>query len=351
METLRCLSTDTTDGQPCQQIVALGTTQCAAGHPLVPHQGPGASGGGCETSVLEGMPEMTFDEEEDLLQPDPVADIAIGRHGRRTVSGVLASRRTPEYLTTDSLLAEGTPPVGKIRYNPLVNGLSAKGIRLSGDQLRQHQRDHRGSNFFRANFKGSDLSGEDLTGLDLMSVRLQGANLSGVTGHDVFLWRANLEGANLRGARFVDDERAEHDSSFTKTNFTDADMTGAAFETVDMSEAVFTGADLAGASFRGSDLRHTDFRGAKNVGQADFTNADLYGARFDAGAEPEGWVPFGDSEHARRGTGRVPVNPSQGAFSRYFSFTDYRFDGLVQGTPRDKQAENRRLKGRADEEN
>ena len=314
METLRCLSTNTTDGQPCQQIIADDSTQCAAGHPLVPRQRSGALEGGRDTSSLEVMPEMTFDEEDILLDS---ADASRG----------------------------SSAATGKIRYNPLVNGVTAKGVRLTGEQLRQHLRDHEFRNFYQANFRGSDLSGEDLTGIDLMCARLQGANLAGIHGHDVRLWGARLDGANLRGARFIDDERAEHDSIFAKAVFTGADLTGAAFETADLKEAVFTGANLAGASFRGSDLRHTDFRGAKNVGQVDFTNADLYGARFDPGAEPEGWVPYEDSDKHIR----TPENPSQGAFSRYFSFTDYRFDGLVKGAPRDKHAEGRRLKGKADE--
>jgi uncharacterized protein YjbI with pentapeptide repeats len=118
-----------------------------------------------------------------------------------------------------------------------------------------------GAQLTGANLTGANLSRADLTGADLTGANLGLANLNGA-----YLSRANLTGANL-----------------SRANLRGADLSGANLRGVNLSGANLSGAypigaDLTGANLRGADLSGADVRGADVTG-ATLSGADLTGAK------------------------------------------------------------------------
>lgn len=111
----------------------------------------------------------------------------------------------------------------------------------------------------------TDFSDANMTGADLRAADLSCANLTGVTmTSDTKLQKATLIGADFSGA-----------------NLNGAIFTGANLQYVTMNrDTQLSGTDLQGVDFSHASLRGTDFSQAKNVITANFDGADVSCAVF-----------------------------------------------------------------------
>ena len=89
---------------------------------------------------------------------------------------------------------------------------------------------------------------------DLLSVNFDGEELGGLDAVGTVMRNCSFKGAKLRSA-----------------DFTDANVSGGAFDNADMVDVNMRGASCNGTSFEGADLRSVDF-----------TDAELFGASFVA---------------------------------------------------------------------
>jgi uncharacterized protein YjbI with pentapeptide repeats len=163
-----------------------------------------------------------------------------------------------------------------------LSGADLRGAKLVGSKLVEAKLPDAKLNLawiMGADFSHADLSGADLETL-VVSAGMQtlpqeaatfvGANLSGakVTA------RFNLDdmrGANLSHIQASADMRSQS-MGLIRTEFSQADLSGANFQGAALAHANFEFAKLSRANFSGADLSYADLTGA------DLTDADLTGA-------------------------------------------------------------------------
>ena len=116
----------------------------------------------------------------------------------------------------------------------------------------------------------TDLSDSILTGANLEVADLSAARLAGAVLEGVHCERAKFDGADLRGADL-------YWASAFQASFRGADLTGADLRGGDFKAADFTGANLTDANFGKDNLN-----GSTIVQGADFSEAILRGATFEA---------------------------------------------------------------------
>ncbi|PWE30632.1 pentapeptide repeat-containing protein [Maritimibacter sp. 55A14] len=149
----------------------------------------------------------------------------------------------------------------------------------------------------RKMLNGLDLSGLTLDGAVFRAARmngvsLAGASLRGAVFDQAWMLKADLSGADLTGASLFQTQLGGadlHDADLSQSraaaDFTRADLSGARFRGADFSadmknqsmgmmRGVLRKARAAGADFTGANMRHADLEFAALTG-ADFTGADL----------------------------------------------------------------------------
>lgn len=219
-------------------------------------------------------------------------------------------------LAADHLTAE--------RVRAMVAAASGGKIDLAGRNMRGD--DLSGLDLSGANLAGASLTGANLHGVKLVGADLTSADLSGCDLAFAWIMRANFSFARLHGARmqsivtstgmentrdqaavFVgadlsdaaitvhfsyDDMRganfsnahmtvnvANQSMGLLRTEFMDANLTGANFTDAGLGHVSFRFAKLSGARFNGADLTYADFSGA-DLSDADFTGAKVADATF-----------------------------------------------------------------------
>jgi len=96
----------------------------------------------------------------------------------------------------------------------------------------------------------------------------------------------DLQGCNLQNAYLG--ERPDRKPDFSRTDFFEADLSGASLKNAVAREAVFFKAKMRGTVLKGAELEGADFREADLKG-ARFEGANLAGARFEGAKNlPEG---------------------------------------------------------------
>jgi len=273
MSTMIC-NYPTLDGAPCQNPVLLDSEHCAAGHPLDHARETGQSHG----PLVELVDWDSTIEEEDVLSDGSLVapEKAIApdesklakRPARRTLFSKRAKMANREL--TNSQLWEEQRRIWSNDMGGLIEEKRYGGLikaDLHGSKLTKVTLD-------LANLAKANLSGAVITKSSLRETRLKGANLSGSHLQDVDAKGAKLPGADLSRSTVV------------LTSFADASCTRASFRGAALTDVNFTTANLSFADFRGADL-----------GNVDFSGASLWGAKFDPGAEPAGWVMANAKDH------------------------------------------------------
>lgn len=239
-----------------------------------------------------------------------VATAGSGRYLRPLVAGAL-------WLVAVALTASAAGAADLTRADvqkilaatPKGEGASFVARSLAGLDL--HDLDFSGADLSRA-----DLAQADLRGAKLVGTKLVGADLHAARLNQAWIMRADFSGANLTGAALETlvvsegmETRPDEAARFAGADLSDArmvarfsldDMQGANlsrvhaaadmrnqsmgliradFSRANLAGAKFTGAALGNASFEFAKLQHADFSGA-DVSDADFDGADLTDADF-----------------------------------------------------------------------
>jgi uncharacterized protein YjbI with pentapeptide repeats len=133
-----------------------------------------------------------------------------------------------------------------------------------------------------ANFAGSDLYGAKLDGAFCGEANFEGAQLNWTSCVKTNFGGANLENSTLSSGNF-------YEANFNGANLKCATITPGGVWNYDTMtnlrkitarKADFRGAEFALVHLNGADFRDADFRGAKKSFSADFSKANLQGARI-----------------------------------------------------------------------
>jgi uncharacterized protein YjbI with pentapeptide repeats len=164
--------------------------------------------------------------------------------------------------------------------------------------------DFRFANLTRANLQGSTLIGADFSNnaflnfTDFRFANLTRANFTRATGNFINLEEANLsnailsnaqliradlrnaniDGANLQGAN-LEYANLSDARNVLNANLTNATLIGVNFSRVNLRRTNFMRINLSGAIFEGTNLTGANFMGA-NLAGANFTNANILNANF-----------------------------------------------------------------------
>jgi len=125
-------------------------------------------------------------------------------------------------------------------------------------------------------FAESDLVYADLRGAKGDAVAFVNANLTGIDLSGAQLPGAMFRGSLVWGGKFKRARLVKSDftmANIAKADFAGADLTGVNFYFSYLAGADFSGADIRGANFSQAWLEEADFRNARNVLEANFTNA------------------------------------------------------------------------------
>lgn len=130
---------------------------------------------------------------------------------------------------------------------------------------------------------GFDLSGANLSGVDLSNsflefVNFSNADLSGANLSGARLFGANLTNANLSGSNLTN-------TFLIGTNLTNTDLSGSTLDGAVLSGSILNGTDLSETSLRSAQFRFVNQSVSREVAigeiaPVNFTNADLTGAAF-----------------------------------------------------------------------
>ncbi len=118
------------------------------------------------------------------------------------------------------------------------------------------------SNFSFSYINKSDFKDADFSGAILYKARVSNSQFVNV----------DFRNSQIKEGEFIN-------SSFINSNFRNANAIGNNFQGSKLINAVFHGANLTNASFKDADLSWSDFRGAYIKG-ADFSGANLRGTKF-----------------------------------------------------------------------
>lgn len=276
-------------------------------------------------AIPSGGPAVEWDEAEhetDFWTAEQHAEAM----GVETLKGADASGRDMDMARLSGMDLSGTnfagaSMVGAYGYGTDFSGSNFNGADLATMKFRETGL-HPAANLTGASFIGADLtvaemykvdaSGANFTdatmvmtqmsGLTARSAIFDGANLTDANLLHVDVTDASFVGADLTGAR-ISHEIDGHDgsyktrlpSTFDGADFTDAKMSGieitGSFVSTNFTHADLSGAYISGQSFINMDGSET-FRGNLDrrvhptanriMPHADFTDADLRGARLDS---------------------------------------------------------------------